>query len=154
MVSDLDLRTLFLESGTSHSGDANSFSPSELLLWPSSGTEPLDNNLANREGRPSSSFPSAVIKNISQTLRCCIEAKGKETTFKQTFKKLTSLFRHGSGLRDVGERVEGFGCEALALFVLQRCYIWQLQRTVNKKDLSKKTDKKSNEQKMIAITCD
>lgn len=62
MVLVVDLRMLFLESGTSHSGGANSFSPSELLLWPSSGTEPLGNSLANREGRPSSSFPSTVTK--------------------------------------------------------------------------------------------
>lgn len=50
--------TGWLLSGTSHSGGVNSFSPSELLLWPSSGTELLDNNLAKREGRPSSDLPS------------------------------------------------------------------------------------------------
>lgn len=44
-------------------------------------------------------------------------------------RKLTSLFLHRSRLWDVGERVESFGCEALALFVLQRCYVRQLQRT-------------------------
>ncbi len=82
-------------------------------------------------------------QNQSQTLKLhCIEAKGKETTFKRTFKKLTSLFWHGSSLRDVGERVKSFGREALALFVLQRCYIWQLQRTENKKCLSKTRIKK------------
>lgn len=78
LISGLDLRTLFLESGTSHSGDANSFSPSELLLWPSSGTEALDNNLANREGRPSSSFPSTVKANIQVTNTSGIKAKGFE----------------------------------------------------------------------------
>lgn len=69
LVLGLDLRMLFLERGTSHSGDANSFSPSELLLWPSSGTELLDNSLASREGRPSSSFPSTVenTKRVTNT---------------------------------------------------------------------------------------
>lgn len=60
MLLDADLRMLFLESGTSHSGAANSFSPSELLLWPGSDTEPLDISLDSRVGRTSSSFPSAV----------------------------------------------------------------------------------------------
>lgn len=53
-------RRLFLVSGTSHSGAANSFSPSELLLCPGSDTEPLDSSLDSRVGRTSSSFPSAV----------------------------------------------------------------------------------------------
>lgn len=53
-------RRLFLESGTSHSGAANSFSPSELLLCPGSDTEPLESSLDSRVGRASSSFPSAV----------------------------------------------------------------------------------------------
>lgn len=53
-------RRLFLVSGTSHSGAANSFSPSELLLCPGSDTEPLDSSLEGRLGRTSSSFPSAV----------------------------------------------------------------------------------------------
>lgn len=53
-------RRLFLESGTSHSGAANSFSPSELLLCPGSDTEPLDSSLDSRVGFTSSNFPSAV----------------------------------------------------------------------------------------------
>lgn len=61
------LRRLFLESGTSHSGEAKSFSPSEPLLWPGSGTELLDSSLTKREGRASSSFPSTVRSNASET---------------------------------------------------------------------------------------
>lgn len=123
MVSGVNLRTLFFERGTSHSGGANSFSPSELLLWPASGTELLDNSLANREGRPSSSFPSTAKTNMSQTYPV------KSSWQHLSRMKLTSLFLQRFGLWDVGERVESFGCEALALFVLQWCYIWQLQRT-------------------------
>ncbi|KAF3834749.1 hypothetical protein F7725_027307 [Dissostichus mawsoni] len=48
----------------SHSGAANSFSPSELLLCPSSPTGTLDNSLAKRDGRPSSSFPSTAETNM------------------------------------------------------------------------------------------
>lgn len=113
MLLDADLRMLFLESGTSHSGDANSFSPSELLLWPSSDTEPLDSSLDSRVGRASSSFPSAVTNILG------VEAKGKgDNRSVGKYPKLTSLFLHGSRLGDVGERVESFGGEALALFVL------------------------------------
>lgn len=113
MLLDADLRMLFLESGTSHSGDANSFSPSELLLWPGSDTEPLDISLDSRVGRTSSSFPSAVTNILG------VEAKGKgDNRSVGKYPKLTSLFLHGSRLGDVGERVESFGGEALALFVL------------------------------------
>lgn len=52
---------LFLERGTSHSGEAHSFSPSELLLCPSSDA------LGKKEGRPSSSFPSTVEKHAKTT---------------------------------------------------------------------------------------
>lgn len=79
IVLGLDLRTLFLESGTSHSGEANSFSPSELLLWPSSGTDPLEKSLANKEGRLSSIFPSTARANMSQT------TSGVETKTVTTF---------------------------------------------------------------------
>lgn len=66
---------LRLLSGTSHSGGVNSFSPSELLLWPSSGTELLDNNLAKREGRPSSDLPSTA-ESTSVTNSADTEATG------------------------------------------------------------------------------
>lgn len=81
---------LFLESGTSHSGAANSFSPSELLLWPSSGTEPLDSSLANREGRASSSFPSTVRAHVSQT-HLVLKQRAGVTTFKWRFKENSHL---------------------------------------------------------------
>lgn len=66
-ASGLNLRVLFMDRGMSHSGEANSFSPSELLLWPSSGTEELVNNLAKMEGRPSSGFPSTAKTNTSHS---------------------------------------------------------------------------------------
>lgn len=113
MLLDADLRMLFLESGTSHSGDANSFSPSELLLWPGSDTEPLDISLDSRVGRTSSSFPSAVTNILG------VEAKGKgDDRLAGKYPKLTSLLLHGSRLGDVGERIKSFGGEAFALFVL------------------------------------
>lgn len=52
--------------------------------------------------------------------------------------QLTSLFLQGPRLLDAAERVESFVCEALALFVLQWSHIWQLQRTENREDLSKR----------------
>lgn len=114
-------------SGTSHSGAANSFSPSELLLWPGSDTEPLDSSLDSRVGRTSSSFPSAVAGK-HQVLKQ--KARGaKFSFFLLLFSKLTSLFLHLSGFGDVGVRVERLGGEALALLVLQWRHVWQLQRT-------------------------
>lgn len=121
------LRRLFLEIGTSHSGGANSFSPSEPLLWPSSGTELLDNSFTKREGRASSSFPSTVRSNMSDT-KSGAEAKSR-LVFLGSFPTLTSLFLHGSRLWDVGERVESFGSKAFALFVFQGGNIWELQGT-------------------------
>lgn len=57
-ASGLDSRIPLTETGKSHSGEENSFSPSELLLWPSSGTEELVDSLGEKEGRPSSCFLS------------------------------------------------------------------------------------------------
>lgn len=121
MVSALVLRRLFLESGMSHSGEANSFSPSDPLLWPSSGTELLDNSLTRSEGRPSSSFPSTVGSNMSETKLA--PRQRAQRSFRDL---LTSLFLHGSRLWDVGQRVKSFGGKALALLVFQGCDVWQL----------------------------
>lgn len=121
--SRVDLRTALLERGTSHSGEANSFSPSELLLWPSSSTEELDDSLAKREGRPSSSFPSSDKTKMGHTSTS--EQEVKETL---SGRKLTSVFLRGPRLWDDG--VESFGGEAPS-FVLQWRYVRQLQRTEN-----------------------
>lgn len=122
--SRVDLRTALLERGMSHSGEAHSFSPSELLLWPSSSTEELDDSLARREGRPSSSFPSTDKTTTGHT------SKSEQEVNKETAsgRKLTSLFLRGPRLWDDG--VVSFGGEAPS-FVLQWRYVRQLQRTEN-----------------------
>lgn len=128
-----------MESGTSHSGGANSFSPSEPLLWPSSGTELLDNSLTKSEGRESSSFPSTVRSNMSEAHLA--PGQRAQMVF-WSLRTLTSLFLHGSRLWDVGERVESFGCKALALFVFQGGNIGQLQGTeINKINANKQENK-------------
>lgn len=130
-LADLVLRRPFLESGTSHSGGANSFSPSEPLLWPSSGTELLDNSLTKSEGRESSSFPSPV---GDQTCQRPVWRRGEEPEWRLGgCGTLTSLFLHGPRLWDAGERVESFGCKALTLFVFQGGNIGQLQGTEGNK---------------------
>lgn len=68
---------LFFGRGTSHSGEANSFSPSELLLCPGSGAEPVDNSFAKMEGRPSSSFPSAAKNKQVSKCGCLEKLKGR-----------------------------------------------------------------------------
>lgn len=70
-------RMLFFGRGTSHSGEANSFSPSELLLCPGSGAEPVDNSFAKMEGRPSSSFPSAAKNKQVSKCGCLEKLKGR-----------------------------------------------------------------------------
>lgn len=120
-----------MEIGTSHSGGANSFSPSEPLLWPSSGTELLDNSLTKSEGRESSSFPSTVRSDMSEAQLA--PGPRAQTVFLASPLTLTSLFLHGSRLWDVGEGVERFGRKALALFVFQGGNVRQLQRAESNK---------------------